>query len=318
MYRFIMNPIAGNGIAKNIFSKIKRTELYQKIESTCYVTQYSGHAEEMAKQIAEGSGETTCVIVIGGDGTLHEAINGLCPHHVPVAFIPGGSGNDFARGCGIKGDPLTIFEQIIAGENKIAYWLGRYQINHEQERLFVNNIGFGFDAQITDTANRSRYKKLFNKLRLGSLSYVIAIIQVLFRFKPMTIDLQVNGVLKQVTNCWMVTIANHPYYGGGMKIIPHAKIQPSTFPVLLIHSISKWKVLALFLTVFTGKHVNFKEVELVDAQQFKIVAESEIAYQVDGQTSKCLSCTLSKQQQSIIINNGVQWKEKDRQAQMTR
>ncbi|GGB27048.1 hypothetical protein F3157_19245 [Virgibacillus dakarensis] len=85
--------------------------------------------------------------------------------------------------------------------------------------------------------------------------------------------------------------------------------------LLLIHSISKWKVLALFLTVFTGKHVNFKEVAVLNANQLKMVADSEVAYQVDGQTSRCLTCTVSKQVQPISIK-GVKQLDKFEQANL--
>ncbi|WP_176555830.1 diacylglycerol/lipid kinase family protein [Virgibacillus ndiopensis] len=299
MYVFIINPIAGNGRSKRIFSKIKRSELYQRIESINYFTDYSGHAEEIMEQIKDK--DITCVIVIGGDGTVHEVVNGMSSLYIPLAFIPAGSGNDFARGCNIKGDSLTIFEQIIKGNNRIPYWIGRYQIDNVK-RCFVNSIGFGFDAEIADVANKSRYKKFFNKFRLGTLSYCFALVHVLLYFKPMTMELEINGEKRHMKNCWMMTIANHPFYGGGMKIIPHAKIQANTFPVLLIHSISKWKVLAFFMTVFTGKHVNFKEVELVEASQIKMSSNKKVSFQVDGQTSTSTTCIITKSRHRMSVN----------------
>lgn len=97
----------------------------------------------------------------------------------------------------------------------------------------------------------------------------------------------------------MVTIANQPYYGGGMKIIPNVYIGPSTFPVLIIHSISKWKVLGLFMTVFTGKHLLFKEVELLEATELKILSTNKMYYQVDGETHLSRPCVITKQSEAI-------------------
>src|SRR5699024_8992830 len=88
---------------------------------------------------------------------------------------------------------------------------------------------------------------------------------------------------------------------------PHAKIQPTTFPVLFVKSISKIKLLGLFLTVFTGDHVRFKEVEIIEAASIKIISQNndDIIYQVDGETSTCQSCEISKQTKPIWINGSM-------------
>lgn len=83
-------------------------------------------------------------------------------------------------------------------------------------------MGFGFDAEIAATSNASKYKGLLNLLRIGKFSYVIALIQILIRFKPQEIEVEIDGENRIIQDCWMITIANHPYYGGGMKIIPDA------------------------------------------------------------------------------------------------
>lgn len=226
MFIFIVNPIAGNGRARRVFSKIRKSKLYHQIEVTCFFTEYSGHAEEIARSIASQlRNRIKSVIVIGGDGTLHEVVNGLAAHSekIPITFIPGGSGNDFARGFRVHKKPLDILQSIITKQKKTPYWLGTYQTDHTSKRVFVNSIGFGFDAEVTQRANRAWYKSVFNFFGLGRFSYIVALIQTLHRFKPMKIELEMDGENKSLSNCWMVTIANHPYYGGGMKIIPDAK-----------------------------------------------------------------------------------------------
>lgn len=302
MYVFIVNPEAGGGRAMRVFSKIEKSELYNDIQHTHYFTEYRGHAEVIVHDLIETYHDVlTNVIVIGGDGTLHEVINGLIDYEIPVSFIPGGSGNDFARGCSIHEQPLELLRQIISGEGGFPYWLGNYTIDCNEPRMFANSIGFGFDAEIVKAADQSVYKKVFNKLGMGKISYVIAIIQVLFRFKPMNMEVEVNGDKKTIIDCWMLTVTNHPYYGGGMKIIPHATIQPSIFPIIVIHSISKWKILGLFMTVFTGKHVKYKEVELMEVTKLTVYAADEITYQVDGETNSCQRCIIVKEAQALQV-----------------
>src|SRR5690625_1019123 len=230
MYIFIVNPVAGNGRARRIFTKVSSSQLYKSIDSKCFFTDHKGHAEEITRDYTTQTHyQVKGIIVIGGDGTLNEVLNGLMNKKVLVGFIPGGSANDFARGCSIAKDPIKILEQMIKHHATIPYWLGTYEVDHNEKRYFVNSIGIGFDAEVAKTANQSSYKKILNFFRLGKISYVIALIQVLFRFKPLTVEIEMNGYKQKIRNCWMVTITNHPYYGGGMKIIPKAKIQPNKF-----------------------------------------------------------------------------------------
>src|SRR5690625_861330 len=166
MYIFIVNTKAGNGRAKRIFLKLKKTKLYQKIASTFYYTEYEGHAEEIVRSF-QNTQDISVIIVIGGDGTLHEAINGMDHHVMPIAIIPGGSGNDFARGIGLKESPLQILKNIVEGRADSPYFLGNYIIDRAEERHFVNSMGFGFDALIAKRANYSFYKRIFNFFNIG-------------------------------------------------------------------------------------------------------------------------------------------------------
>lgn len=302
MYVFIVNPTAGRRRAMRIFSKIKSSKLYQEIDSRYFLTERQGDAEEIVRHLVQKRHQKiTAIIIIGGDGTIHEVINGIGKQRIPISVIPSGSGNDFVRGCSIMKKPIDILRATINGRHNIPYWLGNYQTASGITRYFLNSIGFGFDAEIARTANRSFYKKVLNKLGLGRLGYIIALLQVLVYFKPLDIEVEVNGKQRTLYDCWMVTITNHPYYGGGMKIIPSAKIQSSLFPVLIIRSISRWKILGLFMTVFTGKHIKYKEVELFETTMLKVSSKGRMYCQVDGEVDICNPCTITKQSSSIQI-----------------
>lgn len=306
MYIFIVNPVAGNGRGVRIFNKLTKSETYKRISTRHYFTKYPRHAEELARKIGSSNlVDLKGIIVIGGDGTIHEVMSGIGDFDIPISFIPGGSGNDFGRGSGITGSPRKILKRIINDNKGIPYWRGIYKFDHSSERTFVNSIGLGFDAEIAKKANESNYKKVFNRLHLGNMSYAIAIIQVLFRFKPFHAEIELNQKKTVIEDCWMVTIANHQYYGGGMKIIPSARIQPNYFPILIINGISKWKILGLFFTVFTGKHINFKEVHLFETNQVIIHTSQPISYQVDGETGSCQFCSIVKNKHVNHIKGSV-------------
>lgn len=303
MYIFIVNPVAGHGKARRVFSKISTSNLYKQVKSSYVFTRYEGHAEEIVHNLLEEGRleELAGIIVVGGDGTLHEVINGLKDVRFPLSFIPGGSGNDFARGSGIKDKPLKILERIIKNKETIPYWLGQYCADQQTSRNFVNSVGVGFDAEIVKIADKSILKSLLNKLHLGNLVYVFALIKALFNYVPSTIEVETDGELHVFKQCWMVTTANHPFYGGGMKILPKATIQPDYFSILVIHNISKWKILALFVTVFTGKHIAFREVSLLKAREIKIQSNQRISYQADGQSGLCRCMCITKERYPISL-----------------
>ncbi|WP_407272247.1 diacylglycerol/lipid kinase family protein [Radiobacillus sp. PE A8.2] len=296
MYIIIVNAVSANGHGLRILEKIKKDPLYLNKDCRVFKTEYEGHAEEIAEQVAKRyASQITSIIAIGGDGTLHEVVNGLKQYpSLSVSFIPAGTGNDFARGCGISGDAVALFRRIITAESSISYWPGSFEIDG-MKRAFMNSLGFGFDAEIVKVTNDSKYKKVLNKWKLGSLTYVIALLQVLTSFRPRTIHLEIDGKTHTVEKAWMVTVANHPYYGGGMKILPNATIKPNTFSVLTVNNISHWKVLALFVTVFWGKHINFKEVSVFEASSLVIGSQKPMNYQVDGQSGVCQTSKISKQ-----------------------
>lgn len=300
MYVFIVNPNAGNGKANYIFEQLQKSAVYEQLNSKYYYSEYEGHAEEIAASLVSEKGITR-IIVIGGDGTIHEVMNGLGSTDILIGFIPGGSGNDFARGAGIKGTPEEILQKIINGENIVNYWLGNYKCDDEKTRYLVNSIGFGFDAQVADAANHSSYKRFFNHYKIGTGNYIVAILQVLKSFKRMTLEVTVDGERRIIENCWLISVGNHPYYGGGMKMMPNAKIQPEKFSVLIVHSISKLKVLALFMTVFTGKHERIKGVELFEAKSLQVRSKLPLYTQIDGQTAICHKTKITKEAKTVQI-----------------
>src|SRR5690625_1868693 len=108
MYVFIVNPIAGNGRAKRIHQRLMNQDKYKQMNPVCYYTEYKGHAEKVVKELRTAK----MIVVIGGDGTIHEVINGLRNRQIPIAFIPGGSGNDFARGSSLSLSPKKAFQHI--------------------------------------------------------------------------------------------------------------------------------------------------------------------------------------------------------------
>lgn len=303
MYIIIINPVAGNGKAKKIHQRLQSNEQYKKMQPVCYYTQYKGHATELAENIRTIHEDTRidAVIVIGGDGTVHEVVNGLRNEMIPITFIPGGSGNDFRRGALISDDTDELLMAILNNKRPAEYWLGVYELNKRKSKLFVNCIGFGFDAVVTKSANKSILKKLFNWLHIGSISYLLALLRVLLVFRPIPVTIDMDGESLYFERCFMLTVNNHPFFGGGMKINPLAENNSTELSIMVIDAISKWKVLALFGTVFFGAHIQFKEVHTYTAKEITVTSTMPMPYQVDGETGSTQYARLYKKKTPVKV-----------------
>ena len=178
--------VAGNGyiyVIKNgnstsvnsrkIWRETEKILQEKRLRYHVYNTEYAGHAEKIAEEILKRYTTRTMLLVVGGDGTLHEVINGAARFsHAVVAIIPAGSGNDYARGVqkilNIK-QVIQLLNEHDASASNID--LGQMEYK-EEEMFFVNSLGLGFDASVCKAVNESKRKKIFQKWRLGKFIYL--------------------------------------------------------------------------------------------------------------------------------------------------
>jgi diacylglycerol kinase (ATP) len=283
---FIINPKARNGYCLKIWEKV---EIRLKVEQVSYqaqLTEYPGHATILAKQIATENLEQKIIIAVGGDGTLHEVINGIViEKNVIIGFIPGGSGNDFSRGFLIPSDPeeaLKVILDLLKDDPSLVD-VGKILMNDQTIHYFINNMGVGFDAVISYEVNQSTMKGLLNKLSLGRLVYVYFLLKKLFTYKTTPINLSIDGEMHIFEQTWFVTVSNQPYYGGGMKIAPGAVPDDGLFDITVVHQLARWKLLLVFISVFWGKHIHFKEVKTYTGKVVSIQSPTALFVHADGE-----------------------------------
>lgn len=308
MYIFIINPISGSGKALKVWDKIKQELEKKKVEYRSFFTKYPGHASEIAQQVAElHQDKLEAIVAVGGDGTIHEVFNGLTNYSaLPVGYIPAGSGNDFARGFSIPLSPLKALQFLLKrkgkGGRKID--IGRYQFSNrkkESTKSFINGLGIGFDADVAKATNESRYKGWLNKIQLGRLAYFIMAIKLLFSYKTQEISVEVDGQSFVYSNVWLIAICNSPFLGGGMNIAPQAKVNDGKLHLCVLHDVSKWKLLALFATVFLGKHTRFKGVILHEGRHIEVTSSTSCTVHADGELigTTPITVTVEKQNRKI-------------------
>ncbi|WP_026572151.1 diacylglycerol/lipid kinase family protein [Bacillus sp. UNC438CL73TsuS30] len=282
---FIINPKAGSGTCKKIWRKIESQLKVEQIPYIAFFTNSPGHAKTLALQIAERVEEHTIIVALGGDGTVHEVMNGVVNYNnITLGFIPGGSGNDFSRGFEIPSKPKQALNALLRlMQNEASVDIGKIDRGDQSTCYFINNMGVGFDALISYDVNRSKIKSVLNSLSLGRLVYVNFLLIKLFKYKRSTIRLSIDGKTHIFEHTWFVTVSNQPFYGGGMQIAPDAKPNDGVFDITVVHQLSRLKLLLVFISVFWGKHVLFKEVKMLKGKKISIQSSAPLFAHADGE-----------------------------------
>lgn len=284
---FIVNPNAKNGSCREIWRNIEIELENLDIAYLAFFTEYPGHAQELAESLArKAAGNPAVIAAVGGDGTLHEVVNGAAAYpNITIGFIPGGSGNDFSRGFFIPKKSADALRLIIDKRNGSPEEIDIGKIHHDelQETYFMNNMGVGFDAAVAKDSNESRMKALLNRVSLGRLVYVYILVKKLLTFRTVPMEVTIDGQVYKYSNAWFVTVSNQPYYGGGMKIAPAALPDDGILDITVVHRISRLKLLLVFISVFWGKHTKFQEVEQFTGKSITIESNSKVLAHADGE-----------------------------------
>jgi diacylglycerol kinase (ATP) len=240
-------------------------------------TEYPAHGIQVARHAAESGYKL--VIVAGGDGTVHEVINGLMA--VPLeqrprlGIVPLGSGNDFAFSMGIPRDPAEALKKVFHRQFQ-RIDVGAFDLNQGSRAYFNNTFGMGFDATVTIRTQKIKYVR-------GFLMYLIAVLQtILFNHDAPCMDITVDG------NSWqeetmMLVACNGPREGGGFAVAPDAVISDGYLDFASVCRVSRGMMLRLIPEVMKGTHGKFKQVKLGKFQQLHVESERPLTIHADGE-----------------------------------
>ena len=228
---------------------------------------------ETEQAFAQG---TDGLVVVGGDGMVSLAVNLVAGTGVPVGIVPTGTGNDLARGLGLRfDDPLTATEELVAALERAPRAIDVGAVRHGAHRtLFACVVSTGFDAVVNERANRMTRPR-------GPSRYTIALVRELATFRPRMYTITIDGVRRQ-QRAMLVSVANNPSFGGGMRIVPHADLSDGMLDVFIVHPLSRAGLVAVFPKVFAGEHTDHPAVEFVRARRVVIEADDIVAY-ADGE-----------------------------------
>lgn len=280
----ILNPTANRG-NMHACRGLLRSRLdrepgkYEYIETT-----RQNEAKERALQAAkEGRG----VIIVGGDGSLHEVANGILAsgRRVPLGIIPAGSGNDYAwNTLGLPRDTAAAIERAFDGrlvDSDAGIVNGRY---------FVNSFSVGLDADIAVRAGKLKKYPLMSGERLY---YSSSLWQLLFGYGrcpwlKFSFD---DGQQEQSVERRYVLLAvtNGPTYGAGFRINPTANYSDGLFDICTINYTPLLRALRLLPVVQKGEHAVLPEVTFYRVKRVHIESRFDVYIQMDGETTHATS-----------------------------
>lgn len=286
MYHFIVNLNSRTGKAKKIWEELRKELDRREVMYALHETKYAGHAIELSRRLVRTAEDTVKIIVLGGDGTFNEVINGARDFSkVELGYIPTGSGNDLARGLKLPSDPMENLNRILDSKE---YWnmdLGCLSWDDgESKKYFAVSTGVGVDADVCRRALSSTLKKVLNKIGLGKLTYAILTLQSLFALPYMNAhivaDGQDYGIKEKVL---FVAMMNHKCEGGGVPMAPLAEAMDGKLSMCCISGVGKLRALTLFPSLLAGKHMGLKAYMGVDFQHADIVLKTPFVWHTDGE-----------------------------------
>jgi diacylglycerol kinase (ATP) len=256
-------------------------------------TVYPTHATELAREAAEQGYEQ--VIAIGGDGTVHEVINGLMqapPGKRPrLGIVPLGSGNDFAYAVGAPNDPAKALSQALSGTpRKID--VGLVEDNLGRREYWDNTLGIGFDATVTIRSHSLPVVR-------GFLMYLIALVQtIMLNHVPM------NFRFSSDEESWeskklMLVICNGSREGGGFMVAPDARPDDGIFHYATIEHVSRLMMFRLIPEVMRGTHGRFSSVHLGQFKTLNLESDRALFIHTDGEVFAGFSTNIRQLKISI-------------------
>lgn len=286
--KLIMNPTSDRGRTAEIGETLQillkeRAEAastkHRKYDLDWSLTEHPGHATDLAHDAAKQGFDI--VTAVGGDGTVHEVVNGLMKVNAlrrpKLAVLPVGSGNDFAHNAGLPIDPGDA-AHCLFGEQHRRIDVGTIKDGTGRMVYWDNTISLGFGGAVSIASRKITFVH-------GFAMYFIAVMQTIL-FKPPALDtrIQFDDLPEQERGISMMSICNGPREGGGFPVAPNAVMDDGLISYMIMRKMGRLPMLYFVPVVMSAKHLNYKKsFEEGTATKLRIEADSTLAIHTDGE-----------------------------------
>lgn len=280
----IVNPVAGSGKGLTDWPLISKLLRDSAIVPEYVFTERKYHAIELAVDAVNRGFRK--ILVVGGDGTVHEVINGLFiqkavpTQDILVSVIAVGTGNDWIRMFGIPRKYSEAIRAIREGHSFLqdVGIISYYKANYKQSRYMANVAGVGFDAYV----NR-KYNHLKEEGKKGKWLYLWSTLKAILSYNSTGVKVFVDNELVVNDLVYSATIGIGKYNGGGMLQMPDAVADDGLFDVTVIRRMTALKVIYNFKVLFNGRIYRLRNTSLNRGRKIRIESSPEIAVEVDGE-----------------------------------
>ena len=277
----IVNPTSGNGTSKKLWPQISERLKKEGIEFEHHFTEFHKHSVYLV-QIAVSLRIKT-IVVIGGDGTFHNVVNGVmkqdvvASHQITLGIIPVGTGNDWVKTYSIPKNTDQAIDVMLKGKVK-QQDIGKITLsNLNRTEVYFNNLaGVGFDGHVANTVNR--FKKF------GAAAYLIGAVVGLFSFKNFSVEVSTHSKTIR-TKSLMLLVGLCQYSGGGMQLTEAPNPKDGLFDISLAKDLSKWQIVKNLGNLFNGKILKHKSVETFKSSNIDVrdINNAQPFIQADGE-----------------------------------
>lgn len=272
----LTNPSAGKGRG----TRTAAIALPRLKEAGIRVRSLVGRTADEALELAQGAvaDDVDSLVVVGGDGMVHVAVQALVGSGTSLGVIPSGTGNDVARYLDIPRSDPQLATDVIVGARTRRIDLARCGSTH-----FVTVLAAGFDSLVNERANRMRWPR-------GRMRYHLATLAELRVFDPLPYTLELDGEVRRV-EAMLVAVGNGPSFGGGLRITHGAFLDDGLLDVVIIKTMSKLGLVRTYPKLYSGKHTQHPQYEHHRVRTVTVAAPGITAY-ADGERVGALPLTV--------------------------
>ena len=263
----IANPEAGHGKGTRSIKRLKGLLRDQNLNYQFFETTAPGEATEIARRLAETGRDR--IIVLGGDGTISEVVNGVFGSDVELGVISVGTGNDVARSLGLPHNNLEASLKIVLTGNP-----REIDVGEEAGRYFISVLGVGFAATVAAETNKM-------KLLKGSTAFFAAVYKAIGRLRSFPLCLTLDSQKMEV-ECIAVLIQNTRYSGGGLLLAPEAAMDDGLFDVVVVEKMSRMDLMLNFPRLYKGSHLDHPKFSVHQARFVEIESPVALEKMFDG------------------------------------
>ncbi len=289
MYHIMINPASGSGHGLKIWkNQIAPLLQSQNIPCIPYFTEGKGDAARIAEDIARQTAGSLSLVILGGDGTVNEALQGPeDTSRITLGYIPTGSSNDLARDLKIPTTPSAALDLILHSGKPCPMDLGVLTYPDGTARRFAVSCGMGFDAAVCEEALHSRIKSVMNRLGLGKLTYLGIALKQLFASKAISGRLTMeDGSLIDIGSMLFTACMLHRFEGGGFMFAPDADDSDGYLNICAVGDLPKLLILFALPTAFVGKHYRFRGITPYKVRSLTIETSLPLWVHTDGEVSR--------------------------------